>query len=393
MKTIVSVTPVAVTSDSRTYKMAASFTRFGFKSIVVEGLKSNVQPQSMLFSLLHVQGDVIFSKADGSRKNPVLARRLSAEWFKYWWLRLTKPFMNQVRTFISLPRASIYYLHSFYQWPAVFLKSMLVSAIYIYDAHDYYLAENPGRLNRWLEALCIKYAGAIVTVSRGVAALLEKEYGCKPVVIRNCHDSRIEETPSQNLRQTLGLSAEDFLLVVVGQAKDGMAIREALEAMRNMPSHVHIAFVGKNTQKYSVYVEQAQLGSQVHLVPPVIPSQIVPFIRSANAALILYYPRTENYENCLPNGFFQSVSAKLPILYPDLPEISRLAVEYQLGISINTQSAYDIANGILYFVENNGAHYKDNLAKASCELSWEREELVLRDLVENFLFYSSWKQK
>lgn len=386
-KAIVFITPTAVMSDSRTYKMAASFSRFGCKSVVVEGLSSNFQSVDLPFKLLCVEGEIIFTKTgDGAEPFKKPLKQL-----QYWFLRLTKPFSNQWRTFTSLPKASVYYLHSFYQFPAVFLKSRLLGVPYFYDAHDYYLAENPGKLNRWLEALCIKYAAAVVTVSKGVADILLQEYGRQPVVIRNCHDPRLEEEPIRNLRQSLNLSPDDFLLVVIGQAKIGMAIEEALEALAGLPAHVHLAFVGKNTQNYSHLVERTQLASRIHLVPPVAASQVVPFVRSADAALVLYYPRTENYKNCLPNGFFQSISAQLPLVYAELPELRRVAEKYNIGIPVNSQSPKELQEGILQLVQNLDLHriYQQNLEVAGQELSWEREENILWHLVEPVFAHGS----
>lgn len=366
--------------------MATSFTRFGFNSIVIEGQKSKVQPKELQFKLIDVKGGVIFSRADGAIALPVVPRHPLVEKMKYWMMRLSKPFLNQIRTYVSLPNASLYYLHSFYQFPAVFLKSRLLGAAYIYDAHDYYLDENPGVLNEWLETLCIKYAAAVVTVSGGVAGLLKEKFGCAPLVIRNCHDSRLEEEPARNLRQYLGLSDQDFLIVVVGQAKNGMAVEEALEALGSMPPHVHLAFVGKNTDNFSALVERFHRPHNVHLVPPVLPSQVVPFIRSADAAMILYYPRNRNYKNCLPNGFFQSISAGLPMLYPELPEISLIANNYEIGLPVDVNLPEDIKKGMMRLLDSAEKYkYKSNLIKASQDLSWEREESVLQDLVVNVL--------
>ena len=41
MKVIVSVTPLQVAADSRTFKIASSFSRFGYHSIVVEAKKKH----------------------------------------------------------------------------------------------------------------------------------------------------------------------------------------------------------------------------------------------------------------------------------------------------------------------------------------------------------------
>jgi len=42
MRTIVSVTPLRLQEDSRTLKIAASFARFGYKSVAVEGQQSHL---------------------------------------------------------------------------------------------------------------------------------------------------------------------------------------------------------------------------------------------------------------------------------------------------------------------------------------------------------------
>src|SRR5215212_2775760 len=116
-RTFVSITPVAVASDSRTYKMAVSLWRFGYKSIVVEGVKSSFQFNDLPFELLCVKGELIFTKTNAESENLKKPMRLVLDRFQYWLLRLTKPFSNQWRTFQALPKASLYYLHSFYQFP------------------------------------------------------------------------------------------------------------------------------------------------------------------------------------------------------------------------------------------------------------------------------------
>jgi len=381
MKTIVSVTPIAVASDSRTYKIAASFARFGFNSIVVEGQKSNLENR-LPFTLLGVKGWLISTSArdmGDSNHSPV-------SFLQNWLMRLFKPFLNQMRTFLSLPLASFYYLHSFYQFPAVFFKAKLLGVPYVYDAHDFYRADDPGRLNRWLERMCIRYAAYVVTVSPGIASLFHNEFGCVPVVVRNCHDSRLDQS-AKTLRESLNLSVKDFIVLVIGQAKAGMPVLEAIQAFNDLPSTVHLVFLGENVQNYQGVVEKAGLTTRVHLLPPVSPAQVVPFISTADVSLILYYSHTENFEYSLPNKFFQSISAHLPLLFPPLTEIKRLAERYRLGITIDTTSPESIRKGILKFMENREllAQYKENLVVASQELSWEQEEKILLDLANDIL--------
>jgi glycosyltransferase involved in cell wall biosynthesis len=54
VKTIVSVTPIPVERDSRTFKLASSMSRMGYRSIVVEGEASVSLPRDLPFQLLAV---------------------------------------------------------------------------------------------------------------------------------------------------------------------------------------------------------------------------------------------------------------------------------------------------------------------------------------------------
>jgi glycosyltransferase involved in cell wall biosynthesis len=173
----------------------------------------------------------------------------------------------------------------------------------------------------------------------------------------------------------------------VGQVKPGQAAAEAVDAMASLPQRVHLAFVGKNTEMYQEMVKQYGLQSRIHLVPPVKQDEVVQFIRGADAAIILYYPLSPNYVHCLPNGFFQSFSAGLPLLYPELPEIKRLAEHYGLGLPIDPKSPESIQRAVMSML-NDGkslAKHKKNSLAARLALSWEKEEAILHDLVEGII--------
>jgi hypothetical protein len=287
----------------------------------------------------------------------------------------------------TVPAASLYYLHAPYQFPVVYCQAKRYGVPIIYDAHDFYPVIHETGFYTLLESACIRNAKAVVTVSDGVARLIQERFGRRPVVIRNCQDARLERMPEKNLRQMLGLSTEDFLLVTIGQAKPGQAVFEALEAMKGLPSRVHLALVGKNTERNMGLVTRSGLQSRVHLLPAVKPDQVVPFIRTADAALILYYAYSANYEHCLPNGFFQSIAADLPLLYPELPEIKRLAEEYELGIPIDPRSPDSIRISVSRMLDQaNACHnYKNNVRLARQALSWEQEEVILRKVVGTVL--------
>src|SRR5262245_7482895 len=413
--TIVSITPLKVQADSRTFKQATSVARFGYTSIVVEGYKSDFNRAVLPFQLRTITSNNYAtaqvapaqSTADHStitvparrhvtrflwqhckREAQSLGARLPALLQGPWclagfvfnaliyvasilvqdvkqWLLQTRQtyrelissepvlFVNYVYDFFYkygllplkyTPKASLYYLHAFYQFPAVYLLCLRHGACYIYDAHDFYsqLEDNESFSSFWsrwiipfervVETWCIKRAAAVVTVNDGIAQLIQDAYGPRAIIIRNAHDLRLDQAPSQHIRQQLHLPPDQFLVVSVGHAKPGMAIEEMFKALLNLPLNVHVAFVGDGYVPYDKTVQEHNLEGRVHFVLPVKPYEVVPFIRSADAAIVLYYSKSVDYQYSLPNRFFQSIAAELPMLYPELAEIKRLAELYSVGM-------------------------------------------------------------
>jgi len=405
MKTIVSVTPTSLEADSRSFKIAATFARLGYGSVVVESQTSNLDRTALPFELRSMQDLPLLQERFRSLGSRHQRAGLDEAWRRLVYSTPALPFLYLLWHLLYdvliplkyIPRASLYYLHGHQLYPAVYILSKRYKAPIIYDAHDFYsgilscreiAARNFGRrwmmaFHRCLESRLIRNASAVITVSQGVAELQEHAFGRHPIVIRNCHDPRIERHPPMSLRGTLVLSSDQFLVVVVGNCKPGMAIREALDAMVELPARVHLAFVGRFYEEHLSHIRQRQLQDRVHIVGPVKPQELVPFIRSADASVLLYYSRSANYKNCLPNGLFQAIAAGLPLLYPELPEIKRIAERYSLGIPIDPQVAGSIVKAVIQLMNNPSlsATFRRNLQTAGKELSWESEERILQTLI------------
>jgi len=235
-----------------------------------------------------------------------------------------------------------------------------------------------------LESRLVAAADAVVTVSDGVAGLIEKAFGRRPVVIRNSHDERLDRTGAGDLRRSLGLSGEDRLCVVVGNRKPGMAIGVAVEAMSLLPDRWHLAFVGRG---YGAERERFRFHpavNRLHFGPHVAPDEVVPFIRSADLGLVVYEPYSENYRYALPNGFFQVVAAGLPVIRARLPEIEAAIAGRPVGLCLDRLNPTDLAQAIAA-----GAARRDALrleaARLAGELRWEREAERFMLLVGNVL--------
>ena len=294
----------------------------------------------------------------------------------------------------ALPEADVYYIHSPDQFPAVWLKARRSQARIVYDAHDANWALDPdvdaSAPNRWtlrlmerVDRICSRRVDGFLTVGAALASLLERHFGRRATVVRNCHDFRLDESAPSDVRAASGLGADDFLMVMTGAPKPGDTVEEALTALEGLPD-AHLALVGKGTQQHAPLVAARGLESRVHLLDAVPPTQVASFIRTADASPILYQALSPAYLVSLPNRFFHAVAAGLPILYPPLPEIKGLCEEHEMGIEIDPVRPDSIAAGARTLAEDPGlrSRYGGNVERAQSVLSWEHEECVLAGLLD-----------
>ncbi len=272
-KTIVSVTPIAVERDSRTFKAAASMARLGYRSIVIEAEPSAGLRNGLPFELITLAGSQPpGSEAVGLRgwteaavaaappaarlaaRAPEPVRRVvGAPWRAVF--RVMHPLATFVRNYVgqsramatALPAADLYYLHSQYHFPAVWWRGRVGRTPYVYDAHDlYWTLRQDGRplpfADRviwaiWdrIERLAARRADACVTVSEGVAQHAQARFGQRFSVVRNGHDVRLDSRSAPGIRTRLGLGPDAFILAVAGNFKRGMAVEPLLRAVTELP--------------------------------------------------------------------------------------------------------------------------------------------------------------
>jgi glycosyltransferase involved in cell wall biosynthesis len=396
----VSVTPLSVEKDSRTFKLAATMKRLGYDSTVVEGRRStSTLATSLPFELHSVRPPE--PAPPGVGRGPAesdviqaLRRLVGALLLPVQFLRLW------VETARRMPPASLYYVHSYEQFPAVWFKSLRHRVPYVYDAHDMYsVLRHDGRSRPFevrfedrirdaVERLCVRRAAALVTVSDGVADLHERAFGRRPLVARNVHDGRLDEVTTVTVREACGLGSDAFLLAISGNYKRGMAIAELLRALLELPTSVHLALIGAGYEAVGDEVARLGLDARVHRFRPLAPTHVVPFLQSADLAPIIYRSLTPNFAYALPNGFFHAIAAGLPVLYPpELVEIRTIVETRGFGVPIVPSDPVNVATTVARLRDDRTEFLRLRSAaeRASLQLTWEHEETVLSPVLRRLV--------
>ena len=332
---------MSLDADSRAFRIAGSLADAGFRSVVIEGRASsnrfwgeNIEVRSVgrpsPFPSTQPSATTRYRRALGALREGRLGwageQVLSLGYRGYDWRQHCR------RPSRLLPDAELYYVHSFELYRAVAPLAARLGAAVIYDAHDFYRGIEPSerlrpfdrnRLRPFLDRLenrVVADADAVVTVSNGVAELIQRAFGRRATVIRNCHDERRDRADVPALRAVLGLSAEHRLGVVVGNWKPGMTVSVAADALALLPERFHLAFLGRGYDAIAAALQAHPAGARLHFGNFAAPDAIVPSIRSADIGLVIYDLYSENYRCALPNGFFQIVAAGLPIVRRRFPK-------------------------------------------------------------------------
>ena len=378
-ETVVSITPIAVERDTRTFKQAATYARLGYRSIVVEGARSDVDDSTLPFERRSVAKRIVQSQKTGRRRRGLRALgQIEA--------RLTAPLR-------VLPPAALYHLHEFSLFPAAWVAKRRHGAKLLYDAHDFYPAELEGvrtplvvRIGPLLERACIRGSDAMTTVSDRVADLYEDRFGIRPIVVRNLHDRSLDRDPAVGLRELVGASADDLVLVTIGQRKPGMAVESALRALKELPESVHWVWIGPGYEDDVVAESDVDVAERAHFIGWQPPSQIVPLAAGGDVAVVLYVPLNSNLAAALPNGFFQSVAAGLPLLYPRLPELERAIAGRDVGREIDPLDPSTIVDAVVSMLDPQARRECGQVVSRLSEtLTWPFDEGVLRGVLATLL--------
>jgi glycosyltransferase involved in cell wall biosynthesis len=163
-----------------------------------------------------------------------------------------------------------------------------------------------------------------------------------------------------------------------------MAVALAADAIALLPKHFHLAFVGRGYAAQAQRLSWHPAAARLHFGHNVEPVRIVPFIRSADLGLVIYEPYSENYRGALPNGFFQTIAAGLPLVRMPLPEIEAAIAGGRIGVCLEGADPSTLAGAILRSTEDQGA-FRRNVAMLAQQLSWQRESGRLRRLIDDVL--------
>ena len=262
-----------------------------------------------------------------------------------------------------------------------FLISKIKRVKLVYDSHEYFtgvpeLQNRPFVKGVWrtIERSVFPRLKHVMTVSDSIADQYMTEYGIRPLTVRNCSPG--SGSLAGYSRQELGIDPCKLLLVLQG---GGINIdrggEELIMAMSKTGNAVlFIIGSGDVLPLLMDMVNTEGLADRVRFFPKMPWQEMMRYTKSADAGFSLDKNTNINYRFSLPNKLFDYISAGIPVVAGDLPEVTRIITDHSCGIIIPEISPDEIIQAIRLLDENRDLLkiLKQNAKDAAEVLNWEK---------------------
>jgi glycosyltransferase involved in cell wall biosynthesis len=307
----------------------------------------------------------------------------------------------------AAPAADVYHGHDLSGLPAALAAAARPGrgGRVVYDSHEIFLASGsnatrPAWARAWfarLERGWVARSDALVTVNDALAADLGRRYRPRrTVVVHNCPPRWDPPAgPEDALRSAAGIAAGTPVALYHGGFSAHRGLAEFAESILEPGSEgVHAVFLGYGRQRGELdrLAAEPRFGGRVHVLLPVPPDVLVPFISTADVGVMPIQPSTLNHVLSTPNKLFECLAAGVPVVVSDLPEMRRIVLDDPdgpLGTVCDPTSPASIARAIRTILDRPAAEAADLRARclgaAHARWNWETEVARLLAFYDDLL--------
>ena len=261
----------------------------------------------------------------------------------------------------------------------------------LWDLHELPMEMMGGTIKKWLLRFLFWRCRVVVHANpQRLEYLFENGY----IVDKNKHfslrnypnfediDAEFDDAYSQFIKW----KKEDLCVYLQGLSEERRAGYETIAAIMGI-DNIKAVVVGKmypeSKEKLLAEFGEEALYNKIYFVGKVAQLKIPQYVSQCELSLIFYKNVSPNNWYCEANRFYQSVIMGLPVVVGANPPMKDLVDKYVLGVCIDDDGSdvTKIREGI-YSVLNDFDNYKANISRNKSELVWNKQEGVIRDIVE-----------
>jgi glycosyltransferase involved in cell wall biosynthesis len=232
----------------------------------------------------------------------------------------------------------------------------------VYDSHELFLEYGtalrlPAPVRRALrryERRLVSRTSAVITVNQEIGDVLSRRY--RPARIALVHNCPVPwAAPARRpslIRDATGIPMDAPIVLYHGGLIEGRGIEALMDALQQGGlEQVHLVLMGYGDRRdHFMRIASAPLwGQRMHVLDPVPPADLLPWVASADLGAMPNPGRTQNDVYSSPNKLFECLAAGTPVVASDFPTMRRILIdnpEGPLGAVCDPSNAGSIASAI-----------------------------------------------
>lgn len=262
-------------------------------------------------------------------------------------------------------------------------------SVLIYDTHEIETHTTANtmliKILTLIEKLCVFCVKYIIVTSPGHQEWYKKKYSKPVFLIRNTPG--LEEAPKQKneaLKKILGIPDGHTLFLYIGMIEKRRGCEVILNAFRSSSLEKHILFLGYGGYLNELKSEAKDL-SNVHIMDPVPPLELVRFISGADVGIHMMDDCNLNHRKALPNKPMQYMAAGLASIVSDVEVMSSLIKDAKSGCIVKVGDTEALKEEINEVTKKSIDQYKIKARDWFVANNWEKESLKLKDIYRGLL--------
>ncbi|RCV89370.1 glycosyltransferase [Billgrantia montanilacus] len=289
-------------------------------------------------------------------------------------------------------RPAVVHAHDVNVLPTAWLAARLCGAKLVYDAHEISTGREGyrkiGRLVAWIEKTIMPKAAGTITTTDARAKFFARAYKIpRPLVLQNRPRLAIVQG-DERIREMLGLSEPYPIVIYQGGQQPGRGLERLVKCSVHVPG-AYFVFVGGGSlhEELKQLAVSLDLDNRVFFIPTVPLDDLPKYTSSADIGVQPIENTCLNHFTTDSNKLFEYVIAGLPVVASQLPEISKVVREYDLGLLVPEGNTEALAKAIHELVQDPALRerYRANAQLAAQSLNWEAQEESLVALYSRVL--------
>jgi glycosyltransferase involved in cell wall biosynthesis len=272
----------------------------------------------------------------------------------------------------------------------------------VYDAHELFLETGTAlklprvarSMLRAYERRLVSRASAVVTVNDALAAVLQRRYRpTRILAVHNCPDRWSPPTARPRLlSEAAGIPEGAPVILYHGALSVDRGVEQLMAALLEPgleTAHLVLLGFGEMRDRYVSAAADPLWGGRAHVLDPVPPAELLPWIASADVGAMPIQPSTLNHRLSTPNKLFECMAAGVPVVVSDFQGMRRIVTgdpAGPIGVVCDPTRADSIAAAIRSLLDLDAtdmeAYRARCLAAAHAHWNWETQAAGLVRLYE-----------